>query len=69
MKGDELSLNTLLTSSGKMVLLDKLLPKLKSQGHKVLLFSQVKHLLFCYSIDGSNVRYYSRLSLNERICF
>ena len=24
-----------------MVLLDKLLPKLKSQGHKVLLFSQV----------------------------
>lgn len=24
-----------------MVLLDKLLPKLKAQGHKVLLFSQV----------------------------
>ena len=52
-----------------MVLLDKLLPKLKSQGHKVLLFSQVKPLSFSYSIDGSNVRSNSRLSSDERICF
>lgn len=52
-----------------MVLLDKLLPKLKSQGHKVLLFSQVKPLIFSYSIDGSNVRSNSRLSSDERICF
>lgn len=37
-----MSLDALLTSSGKMVLLDKLLPKLKAQGHKVLLFSQVR---------------------------
>ena len=27
--------------SGKMVLLDKLLPKLKAEGHRVLIFSQV----------------------------
>ena len=40
-KGDELTLDALLSASGKMVLLDKLLPKLKAQGHKVLLFSQV----------------------------
>ena len=31
--------------SGKMVLLDKLLPKLKRLGHKVLLFSQFAMLL------------------------
>jgi SNF2 family DNA or RNA helicase len=29
----------LIPSSGKMVLLDKLLPKLKREGHKVLLFN------------------------------
>lgn len=28
-------------TSGKMVLLDKLLPKLRQEGHKVLIFSQV----------------------------
>jgi len=32
-------------ASGKMVLLDKLLPKLKAQGHKVLIFSQMVRVL------------------------
>ena len=32
-------------SSGKMVLLDKLLPKLRSEGHKVLIFSQFVKML------------------------
>lgn len=32
-------------ASGKMVLLDKLLPKLKSEGHRVLIFSQMKRVL------------------------
>ena len=32
-------------SSGKMVLLDKLLPKLRSEGHKVLIFSQMVRML------------------------
>lgn len=35
----------LIKSSGKMVLLDKLLPKLKSGGHKVLIFSQMVRVL------------------------
>jgi hypothetical protein len=30
----------LVRSSGKMALLDKLLPKLKAEGHRVLIFSQ-----------------------------
>lgn len=32
-------------SSGKMILLDKLLPKLKEGGHKVLIFSQMMKVL------------------------
>jgi len=32
-------------SSGKLVLIDKLLPKLKSDGHKVLIFSQMIRVL------------------------
>lgn len=32
----------LIASSGKMVLMDKLLPKLRREGHKVLIFSQVR---------------------------
>jgi SNF2 family DNA or RNA helicase len=34
----------LIQSSGKMVLLDKLLPKLKREGHKV---SQIVHRFSC----------------------
>ena len=30
-----------LAASGKLVLLDKLLPKLRSEGRRVLIFSQV----------------------------
>jgi SNF2 family DNA or RNA helicase len=32
-------------TSGKMVLLDKLLPKLRQEGHKVLIFSQMVRML------------------------
>lgn len=35
----------LINSSGKMVLIDKLLPKLKSNGHRVLIFSQMVRCL------------------------
>ncbi len=34
-----------ISSSGKFVLLDKLLPKLKSGGHRVLIFSQMVKIL------------------------
>ena len=45
LKNDDLVLQSMLDSSGKMVLLDKLLPKLRSQGHKVLVFSQMVRML------------------------
>ena len=35
----------LVTNSGKMVVLDKLLPKLKEQGSRVLIFSQMTRVL------------------------
>lgn len=37
--------DALVKTSGKLVLLDKLLPKLKAGGHRVLLFSQFKIML------------------------
>ncbi|XP_042238022.1 chromodomain-helicase-DNA-binding protein 7-like isoform X2 [Homarus americanus] len=37
--------NSLIQSSGKMVLVDKLLPKLRDNGHRVLIFSQMVKLL------------------------
>jgi len=36
---------TMVQSSGKLVLIDKLLPKLKADGHKVLIFSQMVRVL------------------------
>lgn len=36
---------TMVQSSGKLVLIDKLLPKLKADGHKVLIFSQMIRVL------------------------
>jgi hypothetical protein len=61
----------LIPSSGKMVLLDKLLPKLLKEGHKVLIFSQMVKMIdlieeyceyrmySCYRLDG-------RISGNDR---
>ena len=37
--------DALVNASGKFVLLDKLLPRLKSDGHRILLFSQFKIML------------------------
>ncbi|OHT08842.1 F/Y-rich N-terminus family protein [Tritrichomonas foetus] len=37
--------DSLIRSSGKMILLDKLLAKLKQDGHRVLIFSQMKKML------------------------
>ena len=46
---DELSIDfvndSLIKSAGKMVLLDKLLSKLKADGHRVLIFSQMTRML------------------------
>ena len=42
---NETYLSNLVSASGKMLLLDKLLPHLQSEGHRVLLFSQFTMLL------------------------
>ena len=42
---DSTILERTVRSSGKLVLVDKLLPKLKAEGHKVLIFSQMKRML------------------------
>lgn len=45
-KGQQLSEGDFLAkASGKLVLLDKLLPRLKEEGHRVLIFSQFKIML------------------------
>jgi len=41
----EVEVNKLVQSSGKLVLIDKLLPKLKEGGHKILIFSQMIRVL------------------------
>lgn len=38
-------LQAMVRSAGKLVLIDKLLPKLKAGGHKVLIFSQMVRCL------------------------
>ncbi|CAN0169884.1 unnamed protein product, partial [Ectocarpus fasciculatus] len=57
--------------SGKMVLLDKLLPKLKREGHKVLIFSQMVKMIdlieeFCEFRQYSVERLDGRVRGNER---
>lgn len=42
---DEAQFSALVQASGKMVLVDKLLPKLLQDGHKVLIFSQMVRVL------------------------
>ena len=58
---------TLIQSSGKLVLCDKLLPRLRKEGHKVLVFSQmvkVLNLIEDYLVDK---RYpYERIDGNVR---
>ncbi|KAF2866719.1 P-loop containing nucleoside triphosphate hydrolase protein [Massariosphaeria phaeospora] len=39
------TLKALITTSGKMMLLDRLLTKLRADGHRVLIFSQMVHML------------------------
>jgi SNF2 family DNA or RNA helicase len=58
-------------SSGKMVLLDKLLPKLRAEGHKVLIFSQFVKMLdlisdYCEFRDFRYERLDGRVRGNER---
>ena len=61
----------IIPTSGKMVLLDKLLPKLKAEGHKVLIFSQMVRMLdligeFCDFRNYTHERLDGRVSGNDR---
>ncbi|OHT13629.1 SNF2 family N-terminal domain containing protein [Tritrichomonas foetus] len=42
---EEVQLRSIVDSSGKLILIDKLLPKLQADGHKVLIFSQMVRVL------------------------
>jgi superfamily II DNA/RNA helicase len=58
-------------ASGKMVLLDKLLPKLKKEGHKVLIFSQMVKMMdvieeFCEFRQYKVERLDGRVGGNDR---
>lgn len=41
----EMGLQAMIQAAGKLVLIDKLLPKLKAGGHRVLIFSQMVRCL------------------------
>ena len=57
----------LVSSSGKMVLLDKLLPKLKADGHRVLIFSQFTKVLdLLEELIEARGYGYERLDGNDR---
>ncbi|MGB1595583.1 MAG: C-terminal helicase domain-containing protein, partial [Promethearchaeia archaeon] len=53
----------IVTTSGKMIVLDKLLQKLKSEGRKVLIFSQFTSMLHVLQ-DFLNLRGYKFLRLD-----
>lgn len=53
-------------TSGKMVLLDKLLPKLRQEGHKILIFSQMVRMLDLIS-DYCDFRGFRHERLDGRV--
>jgi chromodomain-helicase-DNA-binding protein 1 len=59
----EETLKGLIMSSGKMVLLDKLLTRLKADGHRVLIFSQMVRMLDILS-DYMSLRNYTHQRLD-----
>ncbi|EJD02826.1 transcription regulator [Fomitiporia mediterranea MF3/22] len=62
----EETLKGLVMSSGKMVLLDKLLAKLKQDGHRVLIFSQMVRMLDILS-DYMSLRGYTHQRLDGTV--
>ena len=59
-------LKGLIVNSGKMVLLDKLLARLKHDGHRVLIFSQMVRMLDILS-DYMNLRSYTHQRLDGTV--
>ncbi|XP_008072770.1 lymphoid-specific helicase isoform X3 [Carlito syrichta] len=61
----------LITTSGKFLILDRMLPELKKRGHKVLLFSQMTRMLdilmdFCHLRNFNFSRLDGSMSYSER---
>ncbi|XP_014917402.1 lymphoid-specific helicase [Prionailurus viverrinus] len=61
----------LVTNSGKFLILDRMLPELKSRGHKVLLFSQMTRMLdilmdYCHFRNFNFSRLDGSMSYSER---
>lgn len=62
-------------SSGKLVLIDKLLPKLHTDGHKVLIFSQMirvldiieDYLIHKKYVDDSSILFFILLKIRAEI--
>ena len=48
------TLKGLVVNSGKMILLDKLMARLKADGHRVLIFSQMVRMLLVCTINTLN---------------
>ncbi|KAI1731410.1 chromo (CHRromatin organization MOdifier) domain-containing protein [Ditylenchus destructor] len=64
---EEIQLHGLIHSSGKVVLIDKLLPKLRQDGHKVLIFSQMVRVLDLLEEFLNNMNYpFERIDGNVR---
>eukprot|EP00048_Salpingoeca_helianthica_P011740 m.169531 g.169531 ORF g.169531 m.169531 type:complete len:792 (-) comp15271_c0_seq32:998-3373(-) len=69
--GDYLMDEGLVVHSGKMQLLDRVLPRLRAEGHKVLIFSQMTRMLdvlqdYCYIRDYEFVRLDGAMSFPDR---
>ncbi|EGC42995.1 chromodomain helicase [Histoplasma capsulatum var. duboisii H88] len=64
--GREEMMRALITSSGKMMLLDQLLAKLKKDGHRVLIFSQMVRMLDILA-DYMDIRGYAYQRLDGTI--
>ncbi|XP_040218135.1 lymphoid-specific helicase [Rana temporaria] len=61
----------LITSSGKFLLLDRMLPEMKKRGHKILIFSQMTMMLdiimdYCYYRDFTFCRLDGTMKYTER---
>lgn len=54
----------LIQASGKMVLIDKLLPKLLQDGHKVLIFSQMVRVLDIIEEFLNIMKYIAKFIIN-----
>jgi len=64
--GHEETNKVLIDSSGKLVLIDKLLPKLQAEGHKVLIFSQMIRVLDILE-DYMNYRGFKHERIDGRV--